>query len=114
MPAVIKPTVIVETSGFHNQRIAVPFADGITDPCGCHLFGKISAVGKNLPKAVLVFVENRDDASSLNNFEWSSGHHHRVRYSVGQTAFRWPSFRETLLSLFVYGGYPRPDGHLNA
>src|SRR5262245_24268665 len=104
MPAVIQPTTIVETSGFDNQRVTVPFPDGITDPCGCHLFGEIPAVRKNLPEAVLVFVENRDHSRRLNDFKWSGGHHHRVRYTVGQTTFRRSSFREGILTLFVKGG----------
>src|SRR5262245_32089588 len=106
MPAVVEPTLIVESFRIHNKRVTVPLSDRVPYPGGGHFLWKASPVGKNLPKAVLVFVEDRNLSGRLKYFERCSGHHHCVRYTVGQTTLRRPTLGVGFLPFFVKRSSP--------
>src|SRR5690242_15344629 len=66
----IKPKLVVESDGVHDQRISLPLSAGVTEPGGIEIFGGAAAVHENLPVGMHVpFDENYDQLGSLDNLE---------------------------------------------
>src|SRR5579862_1668362 len=84
MAIVVEPAAIIETAGLDHERIAIPFADRVTQPGGNHIVRETAAVGEHLAVPVLKFVKDQRHPWMLDDFPWSGGNGHRVRYTVRQ------------------------------
>src|SRR5215471_10512854 len=80
----IQPGFIVESRRVYNERVAVIFADRITQPCSCWIAGKRAAVGEDLPEDGLHFVQDQNFARRLNDLE-RLGQKVRMRHSIRKT-----------------------------
>ena len=82
MPAVIEVCLIVETDRIHDEAVAVPLADRVTQPCGLRVSRKAAAIRENLPVPALVLEKNQGYRRRLDDFERCCRYQHGVRYSV--------------------------------
>src|SRR5437016_8979673 len=66
---VVEPTSVVEASGFDNERVTLPSADGISKPGGICICRMAAAVSENLPVMIGYLKKNDGESGSLNQFE---------------------------------------------
>src|SRR3989442_2190451 len=101
MPAVIEVRLIVETDRIHDEGVAIPLANRVTQPCGLRLSRKAAAIRENLPVTALVLEKNQRYRRRLDDLERCCRYQHGVRYSVRQATPGRPVFAEVLLPLLV-------------
>src|SRR5438552_18087126 len=58
MPAVIEVCLIVETDRIHDEAVAVPLADRVTQPCGLRVSRTAAAIRAHLPVPALVHEQH--------------------------------------------------------
>src|SRR4030095_14528949 len=67
VPRIVEPGTIVETNRFQDERIALPFADRVAEPCLLFDFRKPASIGKYLSKVIHFFKKDHNHAWCLND-----------------------------------------------
>src|SRR5215471_2692287 len=99
---VIEPTSIVEASGFDYERVAVPCADGVSEPGGIGIRGMTASVSEDLPVMIRYLKKNDGESGSLNQFEWFKHRdEHFARDTARQTRAGRAALSKTVLPLLI-------------
>src|SRR5262249_37455964 len=104
---IVKPAFVIESDRFGDKGIALPLPNGISEPARIGLRRKAAAIRKDLPVVIELFIEDHNDAGSLNDFEWRISHQHSVRNAMRNTLFGGTAFAEGICSLLVERCGPR-------
>src|ERR1041385_8011562 len=83
----IEPALIVQAPRVDDQRVALPFAYGISKPCGIHFLRMATPIGENLPEARALFKQNQRDPGGVHDFE--SIQHHPLRDAMRKAVRGW-------------------------
>src|SRR5262245_13374944 len=100
MPAVIEPALVVEAERLDDERVAVPLAERVAEPCRLTFSWIVATVGEDL--TVLREVLEQDDRESwcLNELPRIVRHQHGVGDRVRQASARGAIASFILLTLF--------------
>src|SRR5215471_3210103 len=62
----IKPGLVVESHGIHNQHVSIPLSNGVAEPARFQVFGMTTPIHEDLAVAVDVpFMQEEDERRSL-------------------------------------------------